>query len=257
MSYAVTFSGTNYTLPDQGDTYSWAPGVKSFFQALAAATLQVGGGTQALQAELDLGGTAGLKALYVRSRAANPSATGVFRLGNTEIIGWKNGANSGDLWLRVGSNDQLNFNGNDITGNPQAVYTTAAGQSFSTGVQSIVNFGTSETDTAAAVTTGASWKFTVPSGKAGRYFIAAAATFSGAIASGTTSLQLFKNGSAVRTLWRSAGAIPSTTMLSGHTLIDLAAADFIDVRLSQASGGSVSLTASALENYISIHRQVT
>jgi hypothetical protein len=236
MAQSVTINGTTYSVPDVGDNSAWGSQLTAFFVALGSGTHQKDGST------------------YYKSRAANVASAGVLRIGNTETVGWRNNANDGDVALGVTTANKLTFDSLPVTGNPAAIYSTAAGQTFP-GLTSIVNFGTSELDTDTAVTTGSSWKFTVPAAKSGLYRVDVAVTPSGAIASGTTLLALYKNGSAVRTLWKSAGAVPSTTMVRGTTTINLAVADYLDVRFSQ-SGGTISLTSTAQENYISITRQV-
>jgi hypothetical protein len=52
-----------------------------------------------------------------------------------------------------------------------AIYKYTGGATATGGADNIVNFATSITDTDSAVTTGASWKFTCPSGKDGWYEI--------------------------------------------------------------------------------------
>jgi hypothetical protein len=232
VSVTVTFCGTQYTLPSLNDTNAWGTSLTAYFQALAAPT-------------------------YFLSPTANPASAGLLRLAKTDQVKFRNNANSADVALGMGSADQLQWGGVDVTGNPQAIYGAPSG-TVTSGATTIINFSTLELDTANAVTTGASWKFTVPTGKGGLYEISAAVTPNGAIASGVTQLLLYKNGSAVRTLWRSSGAVPSTTMIRGQTTINLAAGDYVDVRLTQSSGGSVSITSTNVqENYISIHRQVS
>lgn len=46
-----------------------------------------------------------------RSNGSNIATSGVFRLANTETIGWRNNANNGNLLLSVDSSDRLLFNG--------------------------------------------------------------------------------------------------------------------------------------------------
>lgn len=46
-----------------------------------------------------------------RSTSSNPASAGVFRLANTDTIGWRNTANNGNLLLSVDSSDRLLYNG--------------------------------------------------------------------------------------------------------------------------------------------------
>lgn len=234
MAVTVTLCGVQYSIPQQGDAAAWGTALTSYLQALAVQS-------------------------YFVSQTANPAASGVFRLARADSVSWRNASNSADLALGVGSSNQLQFGGVDVTGNPQAIYTTAAGQSIaSSGTPSIVNFGTQEVDAASAVATGAAWKFTVPTGKGGLYVVSSGVTWNAAITTGTMFLQVFKNGSVVRTIAKVVtGTNTPQQMLHGATTLSLAAGDFIDVRVAQASGGAVVLTSAALENWVSIHRVVS
>lgn len=113
MSSNVVFNGTTYSIPDDGD-FNWGPQLTAYFIDLATGTFQRSGGTFTLSAEADFGATYGLRASYVKSRAANPSGTGVFRLGNTESVSWRNAANNADLPLTVDSSNNFLFNSKTV-----------------------------------------------------------------------------------------------------------------------------------------------
>lgn len=254
MAIPVTLNGTVYSIPSPGDT-GWGTTLDQYLQAIATGTLQLSGGTATLTADIDLGSSFGPLAAYFKSKTASIAAAGLVRAAKTDTVSWRNNANAADLPLGIGTQDQLTFNSVDITGNPMASY-TASGTSLVNATASIIQFNTIEFDTNSAVTTGAAWKFTVPAGKSGKYLIATSVVPSGAIAAGVTSLQVYKNGSAFKTLWRSSGAVPSTTSLEGQAILSLVATDFIDIRVTQNSGGAMSLTATPAENFISIARLV-
>lgn len=114
MATNVTFNGTIYSVPAEGDS-NWGTGLSNYFIAIASGALQKTGGTFTLTAETDFGGSFGLKALYVKSRATNPASAGIFRLGNNENISWRNAANNANLSLSVDATDTLNFNGSSIS----------------------------------------------------------------------------------------------------------------------------------------------
>ncbi|GAC1590956.1 MAG: hypothetical protein NVS3B25_09930 [Hymenobacter sp.] len=162
-----------------------------------------------------------------------------------DTTSWDNGA--------AGLNAFFSALGTALPGNAVAVYKTATSYSFATGVTAQMNYDTSEIDTDSAVTVGASWKFTCPTTKAGNYLVSAAISLTGAVGT-SVQFQLFKNGSAVRTLLKSTGTVPAGQSIAGNTIIALAAGDYIDIRLTQSSGGTVTTTTSALENYISLTR---
>jgi len=229
----ITFCGTTYNVPQQGDASAWGTSLTAYLLALGAPA-------------------------YYQSATASPAQSGIIRLAKTDTLVWRNNAGSGDVALSKGTSDQLQWNGVDFTGNPQAIYTTAAGQSFTSGSTAILNYGTSELDTHNAVAVGASWRFTVPTGKGGLYAVSAAAMWNAAITTGAITLQLFKNGSLWRTLFKVVtGTNTPQTMMTGSTNINLAAADYVDVRVTQSSGSPVVLSSTAAENAISIHRIIT
>lgn len=113
MSVNVVLNGTTYTIPDPGDN-TWGQELTDYFVALGSGVLQKAGGAFTLTAEVNFGATYGLKAVYYKSRATNPSSTGQIRLGNTEFIGWRNAANDDDMELAVDASNRLTYNGNPI-----------------------------------------------------------------------------------------------------------------------------------------------
>lgn len=110
MSTNVTFNGTTYSVPAEGDS-NWGTNVSNYLIAIASGCLQKSGGTFTLTAEVDFGATYGIKSLYYKSRATNPASAGQIRLGNDEFIKWRNAANSADLGLKVNTSNALEFNG--------------------------------------------------------------------------------------------------------------------------------------------------
>lgn len=136
-----------------------------------------------------------------------------------------------------------------------AEYNTTAAQSINSGATTIIDFGTKVKDTDTAVTTGASWHFTVPASKGGDYAITAVALINGA--TGTDpNLYVYKNGAAYAALQDIAySAAPASGTVSGSaTITGLAAGDTIDVRLNHNAGVARSLTANATQNRITIVR---
>lgn len=139
-----------------------------------------------------------------------------------------------------------------------ARYSSTAGQSISTGTTTIIDFATKDFDTHGAVTTGASWKFTAPI--AGKYRVSSYVLFASASFTATNSvaLDIHKNGSgstdrffAKSSVEVSATMVPATY---GTTMINLAAGDYIDVRVLQDSGGSRSLSTLGTAVWVEIER---
>jgi hypothetical protein len=139
-----------------------------------------------------------------------------------------------------------------------AVFTTSAGQSIANSTTTIIDYGNTVINTHGAVTTGASWKFTAP--VSGIYEISAAIQYlalGGWAAGEEATLNVYKGGS----LHARLGAVfmqathSTFVFLSGSPrLISLNAGEYIDIRTSQNSGASLSLTSTAAENWISIKK---
>ena len=140
-----------------------------------------------------------------------------------------------------------------------ARYTTNAGQSIGTGGSSaIIDFEDLSIDTDSAVTVGAAWKFTCPTGKGGIYHVEADVTYASTAwaASNVAQLFLYKNGALYSVLRRKTmeSAVTLYNNIHGSDTISLAAGDYIDIRTSQNTGGAVALHTDGLNNHVSIYR---
>jgi len=127
----VTVNGSSYSIPQKNEK-GWGDNVTAWIQAISAGTLQKSGGTFTLTADTYFGGTYGLVSQYFKSGSSNLSTSGALRLANTDVIGFRNAANSGNLTLGVDSSDRLTFNGNPLVGSSaltasKAVETNALG----------------------------------------------------------------------------------------------------------------------------------
>lgn len=111
MSTTVSVAGSNYSVPQEGDS-GWANDVTNLLIQLATSSkvLQITSTSFPLLQELSFGNSYGLKLAYVKSTATNPSSVGTFRLGNAETISWRNAANNADLDLKVSATDELQYN---------------------------------------------------------------------------------------------------------------------------------------------------
>jgi len=110
MASNISFNGVTYSIPADGDS-GWGADLTAYLIAISTGVLARAGGTFTLTADVDFGSNFGLKSPYYTSKATNPSATGVLRLGNTQSVGWRNFANSADVLLTVNASDVLQFNG--------------------------------------------------------------------------------------------------------------------------------------------------
>lgn len=212
-----------------------------------------------------------LGSAYVYHGAAAQYSGNVYALNSTYMVavgppaGYWNATNP----ITFATNDQLSLHASvPITGwssnsaqssdtdtrEVSANYTTTAGQSNSGGATTIINFGTQTYDTHAAVTTGASWKYTAQ--VTGKYKVSALVTTqSTAWTSGNAlELYLYKNGSLYEVLGakRIDATVTNSDYVGGSQDVLLSAGDYIDVRLFTST--TTSLLTSAGYNSISISR---
>lgn len=138
-------------------------------------------------------------------------------------------------------------------------YTTDDAQSIANVTTSIVNYNSMTFDPGSLVTTGASWKFTAET--SGYYIVTAMnvlAANAGWAENEAAEMWLYKNNSAefvmgmhvCQTAASGGFAVP----LNGAGVIDMAATDYIDVRLFQNSGGAIALTNDHKDNHVAISR---
>lgn len=113
MSQIKTLNGVQYTLPQFNDT-GWGANtgnvLTQYMAAIADVTLQLSGGSFTLTADVDFGANFGLKPLYIKTRASNPSSEGLIRLAHTDTIAWRNNVNNDNLVMEVDASDNLLWN---------------------------------------------------------------------------------------------------------------------------------------------------
>jgi hypothetical protein len=151
--------------------------------------------------------------------------------------------------VRVGPIDSTSLLEN--TKSISAKFQKSSSQSISDSTWTIVDFNDKVFDDNNAVTTGGSWKFTAP--VAGKYQINANVRFSPS-ASGNRVLGIFKNGVGDILDIENSPSGTGDCFIQGSTLLDLDAGDYIDVRVSQNSGGSLSIGVNADQNLVSIFK---
>ena len=117
----VSVNGSNHTIP-QTNERGWGNAVTAWIQAISSFTLQPTGGNFTLTADTNFGANFGLKSAHFSSRTANPSTAGLVRLANTESVGWRNAAASGNLLLTVNASDQLTYNGVILSSSSGALF---------------------------------------------------------------------------------------------------------------------------------------
>jgi hypothetical protein len=141
-----------------------------------------------------------------------------------------------------------------------AAYNHSAGTSINTASTTIVDFANIEFDSRACVTTGASWKFTVPAGCDGIYKIYANVVLNastGWVDAESLSIDCYKNGAQAKGLdyqmsFGSASNI--NNMCQGMCYLRLVAGDYIDIRITQNSGAAITLVSSGAYNYVIVQK---
>jgi hypothetical protein len=136
-----------------------------------------------------------------------------------------------------------------------AEYTSNAGQVITALTNSIIDFEDKVIDTHGCVTTGTSWKFTAP--KTGYYacnlhfLINSSGAFSG---TEKITAAVFKNGSVNKTFTYDYPATgDSYTGRNCSFEIYLLQGQYFDIRVSQDSGGSLSLNTNTDQNWITVY----
>lgn len=124
MVVQIQVDGVSKSYPENGNE-DWGPDGTDFAVAIAAATLQHVGGSFFLTANVDFGPNFGLVASSYSSRGSSPATAGVLRLSNTDTVGIRNFANTGNLLLGVNSSNQLTFDGTPLEGAISSVTDTA------------------------------------------------------------------------------------------------------------------------------------
>jgi hypothetical protein len=158
-----------------------------------------------------------------------------------------------------------NFSIRRVTGNQSitaaesvnARYTHTAGQSIPDNTYTIVDYETLDYSTHGNVTTGAAWKFTVNS--PGKYDICARSLFDnggGWAANETAQIFIYKNGSEASVLdaFYAQAVYNYFIHLKGCDTLRLVAGDYIDIRVLQNSGASLSINTNPNYSNVSIKR---
>jgi hypothetical protein len=111
----VTIDGANQEWPEENEPeFTWALPTDTTIQAIATALgIRVKTTTnQSIAGDKTF--TDKIIATIIQSVTANPGASGLMRLSKTDLIVWRNNANSGDLALTIDGSDNLTFNGSSF-----------------------------------------------------------------------------------------------------------------------------------------------
>jgi hypothetical protein len=255
VAIPLVVNGATFSFPQKGDV-GYADQVTAWAKALNNGCLQLGG-AYTLLSDLDLSAF-GIKAPYFTSKTANPPATGVLRLAKTDAVKFRNNANSADLaGLALNAQDNLTANGVQLDGQCCAIYQANAATTVPNNTLTVINYAIQVLDTDSAVTTGASWHFTVPTGKGGRYLVMAGSFLVTTGATGSCFLQITAGG--VGYQFNDPGTIPAGgTGVAGFgtVVFNLTAGQTISASWLQNTGVSKSTIGAVGREFIMIQRLV-
>ena len=110
-----------------------------------------------------------------------------------------------------------------------------------------LQINTEDYDVGSAYDASTNYRFTVPSGKAGKYFFVGKARLSNV--TGYVTLDLYKNGSLAGIQFRSQSYGTSYESAIITAILDLSASDYIELYGMQVTGGTANLTGKLLQGY--------
>jgi hypothetical protein len=170
--------------------------------------------------------------------------------GSTITIG-----ESGDT-ISIPSGATLNSAGtNTLTGianTPSFEATRSSDQTLSSSTYAKVQYNTETFDTAGAYDNSSNYRFTVPSGQAGKYYIYASATISSNAQTNFNfgNIVIYKNGSEYRNLISDHRANPVyRPYVAVQAIMDLAVSDYIEIYARVNTGGSTPKIQGTNANY--------
>ena len=110
-------------------------------------------------------------------------------------------------------------------------------QSISDDTYTKIQFNTEVYDTASAYDNSSNYRFTVPSGQGGKYFIYSAVRMASSSATLTLNLRLNGSNAGFSSLKAVSGELQTITLMFSKAL---SASDYIEIYLRQQSGGSLN-----------------
>jgi len=162
---------------------------------------------------------------------------------------------SGDT-ISIPSGATLNSAGtNTLTGianTPSFEATRSSDQTLSSSTYAKVQYNTETFDTAGAYDNSSNYRFTVPSGQAGKYYIYASATISSNSQTDFNfgNIVIYKNGSEYRNLISDHRANPVyRPYVAVQAIMDLAVSDYIEIYARVNTGGSTPKIQGTNANY--------
>lgn len=136
----------------------------------------------------------------------------------------------------------------------RAIYETNAGNSVNAATVAITDFEDAVEDTHAAVTTGAAWKFTCPTGYGGTYLVCGATSLDSLATAKVMESRVYKNGTLYGVGTRGQTSLVDTIASSFSHLVRLAPTEYVDIRTFNGDASSRNYNVSAAFNRVSITR---
>ena len=129
---------------------------------------------------------------------------------------------------------------------PSFLATMSAGQSIAHDTNVKIQFNTEEYDTDGAYDPSTNYRFTVPTGEGGKYMVSAYIRSGSVSDGGKIELKIYKNGSHYNPMFfvtEAAGDDQDSVGVS--QVMELSAADYLEVYVLHQSGGAISFSNSA------------
>lgn len=249
MATNVTYNGTVYRVPAYQDTgYAQGSGnLSSYLIALATGSLTLSGGSFPLTADADFGANFGLKSIYYKSRAANPSSAGIIRMGNTETFGWRDNANANNILIACNATQMggATYTIPD-TGQAAANFVMTQGAQTIVGIKTFSNtpvlssgqyyLGTGNQALVSLAALSAGRNYTIPDAGADAAFV---------MTKGTQTISSALTVSAVLTLSNGTVSAPAVNLGDAATGLYRGATNTVDVALNGVQGATFQSSGTA------------
>ena len=162
-------------------------------------------------------------------------ANGILKVGELT-----NSAGSGNI--TIGSGVTVNVN------RPSFFVHAASVQAVADSTDTKVNLDTESWDTDSAFDT-SNYRFTVPSGQAGKYFFNGGIGYTNLTDNDESRVMIYKNGSLVN-WWKYFQGQNGTIAIQNSVVLDLAVSDYIELYAFQVSGGSINTASGSINTYL-------
>ena len=129
-----------------------------------------------------------------------------------------------------------------------------SGQTFSTGTETKIQYNNESFDTASAYDNATNYRFTVPSGQGGKYFVSGSIQAQTASAVANFTMTIKKNGSYA--LEGKQGGDANYPTASAHGIIELSATDYIEAFCYHEFGSNIDGSSNAPDQFFSAFKLI-